>query len=293
MEKLTDIFIITRNPYDRLESEFNWHFRDIPKEERPNYSSWTIESLQEAKQDRHYIDNHFRPAIDYIDLDFPAKIFRFEDGLKAVMELFVQPIGSSQDINLLHQKNSLAFAHTSKDLELDSQALDMVNQFYFYDFLAFDYPMAVSPGSNKAATRFAASNAEDEEMQAKVATAKQWHDETWHHLLAKLKAQVINLSDQLEKINFSIFDSHDYLSSQGPIDPSKACCAYDNILLSLSQARIKLEESFASPADKSYSTKSAHMIEAISNYRHRIMASDALCCRADSKLLEPKPSQFL
>jgi len=196
-EKLSYIFIVTRSPYDRLKSEFNWQFRDIPQEARPCYSAWVAQSLQAAKQDRHYMDNHFRPAIDYLDLDFPAKIFRYEDGLGVVIEFLVQPIGSLQDINLLHQKNSLAFAHASKDLELDSQALDMVNQFYFCDFVAFDYPVAVASGSNKAATRFAISNAEEEEeeMQAKVAITKQWHDETWHHLLAKLKAQVINLSD--------------------------------------------------------------------------------------------------
>ena len=274
-ERLSDIFIVTRSPYDRLKSEFNWHFRDTPQEERPCYSAWVMESLQAAKQDRHYMDNHFRPAVDYLDLDFPTKIFRAEDGLAAIVELFIQPIGSAQNINLLHLKNSSAFANTSKDLELDSQALDAVNQFYFYDFLAFDYPWAVASASNKETIRFAASNTE-EELNAKVAIAKQWHEETRDQLLAKLKAQCINLSAQLESINSSIFDSHAHLSSRGPIDSSTICCAYDNILLRLSQTKIRLEEAFASPADKSLSVESARMIAAIANYRQRIMSSAAL-----------------
>ena len=86
-EKLSDIFIVTRSPYDRLKSEFNWQFRDTPQEARPCYSAWVVESLHAAKQDMHYMDNHFRPAIDYLDPDLPTKIFRLEDGLEAVIEL--------------------------------------------------------------------------------------------------------------------------------------------------------------------------------------------------------------
>lgn len=193
-EKLSDIFIVTRSPYDRLKSEFNWQFCDIPQEARPCYSAWVVESLQAAKQDRHYVDNHFRPALDFLDIDYPTKIFRVEDGLTAVVELFIQPIGSTQYINLLHQKNSLAFAHKSKDLELGSKALEAVNQFYYCDFLAFGYPMEITSGSDMPTTCFATKSAEqEEEMLANAAIAKQWHNETWHQLLSKLKVQCINI----------------------------------------------------------------------------------------------------
>ena len=78
MEKLNNIFIMARNPYGRIKSEFNWQFRSTAPEDRPDINQWTIDSLKKATTDGDHADNHFRACIDFIDEDLPCRIFKIE-----------------------------------------------------------------------------------------------------------------------------------------------------------------------------------------------------------------------
>ena len=84
MNKLDEIFIVVRNPYKRMISEYNWQFRDVELGEKPEINSWIIESIEKASRDASCADNHFRPSLDFIDTNFPCKIFRLEDGIEFV-----------------------------------------------------------------------------------------------------------------------------------------------------------------------------------------------------------------
>jgi len=271
LDRLSDIFVVTRNPYDRLKSEFNWHFRDTPQEDRPCYSEWVIESLESAKTDAHYMDNHFRPVIDYLDPAFPARIFRFEDKLEAIVEFFVQPIGSVQNARILHQKDSSTFMHTNADLRLNNQAKDIANQFYLYDFMAFGYPISATQDTSYYDNLNQTPNFKEKyDMRIKVDLAKKWHKETQDLLLAKLNAQCNNLSDQLDSINFSIFNTLDHRRSTSQLGASAICYVYDNILLKLSKVKTELEDVVANPADQPFAIRYSHINDLITDYRQRI-----------------------
>ena len=84
MEKLDSIFIMARNPYSRIRSEFNWHFRSTAPEDRPDINQWTIESLTKATTDGDHADNHFRAASTLLTV--PCSIFKIEDGINFMIE---------------------------------------------------------------------------------------------------------------------------------------------------------------------------------------------------------------
>ena len=89
-DKITKIFAIVRNPYERIKSEYNWAFKDLPTNDRPLASEWIIKSLNMAASDASYSDNHFRPMIEFLDNNREALIFKLEDGLDIVYEYFLQ-----------------------------------------------------------------------------------------------------------------------------------------------------------------------------------------------------------
>ena len=54
MESLEDIFIVTRNPYKRIISEFNWQYRDAEPCDKPDINAWILKSLEQASSDLSY-----------------------------------------------------------------------------------------------------------------------------------------------------------------------------------------------------------------------------------------------
>ena len=90
MERLEEIFIVTRSPYTKIISEYNWHFRDIKTDQRPEINAWIIDSLNKAKQNPNYADNHFKPCFDFIDTNHECNIFKLEDGLEMVAEFYLK-----------------------------------------------------------------------------------------------------------------------------------------------------------------------------------------------------------
>lgn len=139
---LSAIFTLARNPYQRLASEFNWSFRDIASRDRPDYSEWVIGSLSQAKQDPLYADSHFRPAIDFLDVCIPAKVFRLEDGLGLIAEFFLGQLRTNTRIAIERKHDSRSMPNSELNLELSPEALTVVNAYYYYDFMALGYRMS-------------------------------------------------------------------------------------------------------------------------------------------------------
>ena len=147
MAKLGSIFIMARNPYGRIRSEFNWHFRSTPPEYRPDINQWIIESLAKAESNGDYSDNHFRACIDFIDEDLPCSVFKIEDGINFVVESYLRKDNSIGSISIPIEKNAKIFSSPIDKLQLNDSAVRAINQFYKYDFEAFGYTPIASKDS--------------------------------------------------------------------------------------------------------------------------------------------------
>jgi len=189
IDKITDVFLVVRNPYARMRSEYNWCFRDIPPSDRMSYSEWVLCVLDEASKDNSYADNHFRPALDFLDFEIPAKIFRLEDGLDVVVEYYLQTMSSAMtSISVLHEKNSLKFKNKTTLFELNSDALAAINEHFRVDFIAFGYSMMHDSKSSIFAP--IPDTCIDLNIWPKLEAAKRWHSQTFSAVKEKLQDQI-------------------------------------------------------------------------------------------------------
>ena len=139
MESLEDIFIVARNPYTRIISEFNWQYRDAEPCDKPDINAWILKSLEQASSDLSYSDNHFRPSVDFIDSSYPCKVFKLEDGIEFVAEYFIREDGSTNKIDMPNEKDAKSFTNSISEPNLSPIAIAKINQFYKDDFEAFGY----------------------------------------------------------------------------------------------------------------------------------------------------------
>ena len=189
MDKLGDIFIVARNPYARIISEFNWQLRDVAPDERPDINEWTIESLEKASTNGDYSDNHFRACVDFIDENLPCKIFKLEDGIEFVAEFFLRKNNSIDNIDIPTEKDSKSFASPHDKLQLNSLAIQAINQFYKDDFEAFGYKFITNSGDAMGSIEPHQAE-ESDEKEKKIKTIIQWRQETIDSLYKKVQQKI-------------------------------------------------------------------------------------------------------
>lgn len=191
MEKLDSIFIMARNPYARIRSEFNWHFRSTAPEDRPDINQWTIESLTKATSDGDHADNHFRTCIDFIDEDLPCRIFKIEDGINFMIEFFLRKSNSIDSISIPTEKNAKTFASPLEKLQLNDSTIQAINQFYKYDFKAFGYTPITSKESENDTGRFGRHEKVDgHKLETKAKIIREWRRETLNELNLKVQSEL-------------------------------------------------------------------------------------------------------
>ncbi|MFC1694676.1 sulfotransferase family 2 domain-containing protein [Pseudomonadota bacterium] len=127
---------VIRDPYKRMESEFFFRTEDQFNKfgQRPDFSSWLIDRMNQVRRNPLFLDNHFRPQIEFIDSDIT--IFRFEEGLEIVIDEISRVLGINKITSLQHKNVS-----SKKDIKWSLDALHCVNQYYRSDFKEFGYPM--------------------------------------------------------------------------------------------------------------------------------------------------------
>jgi hypothetical protein len=211
---LSDTFLITRNPYDRLRSEYNWSLRKTPLKDRVDFSEWVTDSLAKAGQDPLYSDSHFRPALDFLDIHVPAKIFRLEDGIELIAEYFLSESHEDKTQSTKHMNDSASRPESSRNLKFNSRALTAANRFYFYDFLAFGYPLSCSGGSLHSFTEHQIQIPQDKSLNAKAKIALTWRMRTLLDLQAKTFAKIRHEIGALEKRGRLSREINDYCNQR-------------------------------------------------------------------------------
>lgn len=220
-ENISDIFIVARNPYQRVLSEYNWAFRDVPAQERMAYSDWVVQELAKAAANESYADNHFRPILDFIDPSMPTRVFRLEDRLEAIIEFYLQPVGALKNIPVYHKKKTLSFKHHSLNCELDGQALFAINNFYRNDFAAFGYPL-LPECADMICQKSSTESIDDLKTLAKIEAVRRWRAETLRILQIKLQAQLDFLCKAIGDIDHLAFAN----CASGTINDTSAVATY-------------------------------------------------------------------
>ena len=273
-EKLTDIFILVRNPYERIKSEFNWTFRDTTTEHRPDFSEWILDSLALASEDRSHADNHFRPAIDFVDINTPVKVFRLEDGIELAIEFFLQEAGESLPKKISHEKNSAKLPHSCHSLHFNDKALDKINTFYKYDFAAFGYTMTGE--QDNSLQHEPLEETERPGSLEKVKAVSSWRNNTLIILEKKLAEQIkfldMKLKDKAAAIDDSIHGESSVITAERY--PFELIC--DDLLIRLSHAKNKLENSILRDPCAARPRTISKLLVTTNQYRERLMDHDCL-----------------
>lgn len=268
-DNIKEIFMVVRNPYQRLVSEYNWIFREASPDERPEYSQWVMNSIAIVEQDPYYLDNHLRPMIDFLDVDHPASIFRLEDGLQAIIEFYLQSIDSMLNITVAHNKKASLFKYKSDNPALDERALHRVNNFYRDDFLAFGYDPITSNHVQSCGDTHCIQK--ESSNLLKVRMAKEWQSKSAASLGRKLRMQSEFLRNKLDDFDRHVSEKNE--STRSSLTSERYLCdvLYEDILLKLSVARGDLEYWLICRGDGSeindYLASSARLV---SIYRDRI-----------------------
>jgi hypothetical protein len=133
-ERFEYVFMTVRDPMSRVLSEYKMR-RGSGGEER-GLADWFDFTTKRYLADRHYLDNHIRPQIDFL---LPGcEVFRQEGGLG---QNFVARLEEKLKLSL--PIGSLGAENEAKPIEIDPSEIRQiepaVRQFYWEDYLRFGY----------------------------------------------------------------------------------------------------------------------------------------------------------
>ncbi len=120
-------FCIVRNPFDRLVSEYAMRDTDDY-----SFDDWVKFIFSEYHRDAFVHDNHIRPQIDFIVKGI--EIFRFEDGIKDILNRLATKLSLTPPIVDFHERKSLP-----TQVKPAETTLRLIEEFYAEDLQAFDY----------------------------------------------------------------------------------------------------------------------------------------------------------
>jgi hypothetical protein len=129
-------FCVTRNPYARALSEYNYRItrprlanRILPK---PSFDRWLGTTLRRYKADPYIFTNHIRPQHEFpID---GTEVFRLEDGLDRVKARLREQTGSTLPDEISRENTSRKSA-----TKISEAQAALIYDFYKEDFERFGY----------------------------------------------------------------------------------------------------------------------------------------------------------
>jgi len=142
LKKLSGIFTIVRNPYDRIKSEYAMRNKDIKNIKGHIVFHWLSKKIEIFKTTNPYVnDNHIRPQHEFI---LPSiKIFKLEDGMEKVIsslkEYWDLDIEYNPDFKVMTSHK--VSGYSSSEVELNRDSIQIINEFYKKDFTLLGYKM--------------------------------------------------------------------------------------------------------------------------------------------------------
>ena len=132
-------FCVTRNPYRRTLSEYNYRMQHRKRRYRwlpaPGFDLWVGWTFKRYETDPFVYSNHIRPQVE-----FPlasTRTFRLEDQISDLMS-------SLQDVTGVETPRVLPKANTSdkREAKISPKTAERIYNFYKDDFLEFGYDEA-------------------------------------------------------------------------------------------------------------------------------------------------------
>ena len=123
-------FMVVRHPAERLISEYCWQMRNrlVP----PSFGRWLRNALSKLEEDRYSFDNHLRPQHEFHCLG--AEVFRFEDGLDAVLDRMSSLTGLDYAPRLEHRKK-----RRPRQVSISKAEQALIEGTYRQDYEKFGY----------------------------------------------------------------------------------------------------------------------------------------------------------
>ncbi|MBV7410315.1 sulfotransferase family 2 domain-containing protein [Maritimibacter sp. DP1N21-5] len=129
-------FSVTRNPYARILSEYNYRMQHRHKPYRwfpvPSFETWLKTTLGRYRRDPYVYSNHIRPQIAFRIAG--SRSFRLEDQIGNLMSELAEETGVDAPPALPHANRS-----TKRATAMTEAAAQLIQDFYAMDFETFGY----------------------------------------------------------------------------------------------------------------------------------------------------------
>jgi hypothetical protein len=127
-------FMVVRNPFDRIVSEYRMRARDQASRGRriKEFPEWVESVLRRYRRNNYIFDNHFRPQTEF--LSDGIEVFKLESGLVEVVERLSEITGMvfGSELPRVQVSKSIGF-------KVSAECAAAVAKFYYADFRAFGY----------------------------------------------------------------------------------------------------------------------------------------------------------
>lgn len=135
-EMIDYAFTVVRHPVARLVSEYRYQRRgsafQLSRFRFMGFDTWLRYSMWRIRSHPNWRGGHFRPQTDY--LCFDAQVFRYEDGLEAVMQGVSRATGVEIPFHTPERNVS-----APREVRMSKASLDLILQSYAADIDRFGY----------------------------------------------------------------------------------------------------------------------------------------------------------
>ncbi|QXT39453.1 sulfotransferase family 2 domain-containing protein [Gymnodinialimonas ceratoperidinii] len=129
-------FCVTRNPYDRLLSEYNYRMSHRKRLERifptPDFQTWVRRTFKRYRKDPFIYSNHIRPQSEFMIAG--TEHFHLENGLGTLQQRLADLTGVA-----LPDAIPTANRSTKRETSVDPAVVGEISDFYAEDFETFGY----------------------------------------------------------------------------------------------------------------------------------------------------------
>ena len=126
------VFMVVREPLERLKSEFR-HSRRIGRiETRLSFDAWTRLELTLAAINPSRRSNHYRPQAQFACLG--AEVFHFEEGMTSILSRVCSKLGLPEPTDVPHERQS-----DEIPINVPPACRARVRRFYAEDYSTFGY----------------------------------------------------------------------------------------------------------------------------------------------------------
>ncbi len=142
LNKFDTSFMLARNPYDRVRSEFCMRHQSahcLSKNERVvAFKNWLRYVFKNYPQNPFMLDNHIRPQAEFCAPQ--TTVFRLEEGLETVFSSLSEALGDDilYDGRSAYTRNKIS-GFSSLDVGIDEECRELIYDFYSVDFKLFGY----------------------------------------------------------------------------------------------------------------------------------------------------------